>query len=140
MGISPKNAKIFEKKIFDSIFEVNYLLNPSIPECMLRYNVEYSFPVFEITHKLIGVLNIRHNDLCSTVNLQYIYNACFPEQAKAFYDQQLRWYTLVNLEGLSFQLYTVAGINQKEQMESIKLNMAYFRRKYPHSLPVVVSK
>lgn len=121
MGISPKNATFFEKKIFDSIFEANYFLHPSIPEAMHRYDVEYSFPVFETTHKPLGVLNVRHKDLYSTVNLQYIYNSCFPEQAKAFYDEQLRWYTLANLEGLSFQLYVVAGINQKEQI----LNMNY---------------
>ena len=33
--------------------------------------------------------------------------------SKSFYDEQLRWYTLLTLEGLSFKL-TLNGINQKE--------------------------
>ncbi len=119
MGLCPKNAILFEKKIYDSIFEVNYLLHPSIKESMHRYDVKYSFPVFEMTHKPLGILNIYHNNFYSTVNLQNIYNSCFPEQSKSFYDEQLRWHTLCNLEGMTFQLSNI-GINQKELILDMK--------------------
>lgn len=113
MGLSPKNAVKFENKIYNSIYEVNYFLLPTIRETMQRYEVEYSIPVFEISHKPTGIINIKHDDLFSTISLQYIFNSCFPNEAKSFYDEQLRWYTLLTLEGLSFKL-TLNGINQKE--------------------------
>lgn len=123
MGLSPQSATLFEKKIFDSIFEVNYFLNANIESTMRRYGAEYSFPVTEIEHKSLGILNICHNNFCSTVNLQKIYNSCFPEQSKSFYDEQNRWHTLCNLEGMTFLLRSI-GINQKELI----LDMRYMKK------------
>lgn len=124
MGLNPKNAVTFENKIYNSIYEVNYLLLPTIRETMQRYEVEYSVPVFEISHIPIGIINIKHDDLFYTVNLQYIFDSCFPNESKSFYDEQLGWYTLLTLEGLSFKL-TLNGINQKELI----LDMQYMNNK-----------